>query len=137
MKTRKITHIISFAIAFVFAIQGFSQVKKDKKAIKYAKTIKAEELKEKLYIYASDEFEGRGTPSKGQELAIKYLEKLGNPYSDVLIDANANIGIDWGVYGLPETFIVDSNSIIKYRLVGPITKNNFEAFISKIKEIKN
>ena len=50
MKTRKITHIISFAIAFVFAIQGFSQVKKDKKAIKYAKTIKAEELKEKLYI---------------------------------------------------------------------------------------
>ena len=69
--------------------------------------------------------------------AIKYLEKLGNPYSDVLIDANANIGIDWGVYGLPETFIVDSNSIIKYRLVGPITKNNFEAFISKIKEIKN
>ena len=74
MKTRRITYIISFAIAFVFTIQGFSQVKKDKKAIKYAKTIKAEELKEKLYIYASDEFEGRGTPSKGQELAIKYLE---------------------------------------------------------------
>ena len=71
MNTRKITYIISFAIAFVFTIQGFSQVKKDKKAIKYAKTIKAEELKEKLYIYASDEYEGRGTPSKGQELAIK------------------------------------------------------------------
>ena len=70
----KIKHIIPFLLTIIFSIQGFSQVKKDKKAIKYAKTIKAEELREKLYIYASDEFEGRGTPSKGQELAIKYLE---------------------------------------------------------------
>ena len=74
MKTIKITYILSFLLFISFTIQGFSQIKKDKKAIKYAKTIKAEEIKEKLYIYASDEFEGRGTPSKGQELAIKFLE---------------------------------------------------------------
>ena len=36
-------------------------------------SIKIDELKEKLYIYSSDEFEGRGTPSKGQELAVEYL----------------------------------------------------------------
>ena len=47
MKIRRITYIISFVIAFVFTIQGFSQVKKDRKAIKYAKPIKAEELKKK------------------------------------------------------------------------------------------
>ena len=66
--------------------------------------------------------------------AIEWLQKLGNPYSDVLIDSNAYIGIDWGVYGMPETFIVNSNSLIKYRLVGPITKKNYDAFVLKVKE---
>jgi cytochrome c biogenesis protein CcmG/thiol:disulfide interchange protein DsbE len=69
--------------------------------------------------------------------AIEWLQKLGNPYSDVLIDSNAYIGIDWGVYGIPETFIVNSNSLIKYRLVGPITKKNYDAFVLKIKESEN
>lgn len=66
--------------------------------------------------------------------AIKWLEKLGNPYSSVLVDPKAYIGIDWGVYGIPETFIVNSKGIIKYRLVGSITKKNYNAFNLKIKE---
>lgn len=74
MKTIKITYILSFLLFISFTIQGFSQIKKDRKSVKYAKTIIAEELKEKLYVYASDEFEGRGTPSKGQELAINFLK---------------------------------------------------------------
>ena len=41
--------------------------------LKASESIKTEELKEKLYKYSSDEFEGRGTPSKGQELAVGYL----------------------------------------------------------------
>ena len=67
---------------------------------------------------------------------IKWLEKLGNPYSSVLFDPNARLGIDWGVYGLPETFIVNSNGVIKYRLVGPITKKNYGAFVLKVKEVE-
>jgi len=67
---------------------------------------------------------------------IKWLEKLGNPYSNVLVDPNARLGIDWGVYGLPETFIVNSNGVIKYRLVGPITKKNYDAFVLKVKKIE-
>jgi cytochrome c biogenesis protein CcmG/thiol:disulfide interchange protein DsbE len=51
----------------------------------------------------------------------KWLKKLGNPYSNVLIDKSGKIAIDWGVYGIPETFIVNSSGIIKYRHVGPIT----------------
>jgi Zn-dependent M28 family amino/carboxypeptidase len=74
MKIKQITYILSFTLFISFTFQGFSQIKKDRKSVKYAKTIMAEELKEKLYVYASDEFEGRGTPSKGQELAIKFLE---------------------------------------------------------------
>ena len=68
--------------------------------------------------------------------AIKWLKKLGNPYSNVLLDPNARLGIDWGVYGLPETFIVNSDGVIKYRLVGPITKKNYDAFVLKVKEVE-
>ena len=65
---------------------------------------------------------------------VKWLKELGNPYSKILIDSNALIGIDWGVYGIPETFIVNSKGIIKYRLVGPITEKNYDEFYVKIKE---
>ena len=64
----------------------------------------------------------------------EWLQKLGNPYSDIIIDSNGNVGIEWGVYGMPETFIINSNGMIKYRLVGPITKQNYDAFVLKIKE---
>ena len=55
------------------------------------------------------------------EKAIKWLKELGNPYTSVGIDKNGSIAIDWGVYGIPETFVVDSSGVIKYRHVGPIT----------------
>ena len=66
--------------------------------------------------------------------AIQWLKELGNPYSDVIVDSKGLIGIDWGVYGIPETYIVNSKGIIKYRLVGSITKKNYNSFHSKIKE---
>ena len=53
MRIRKLIPIITFALFLSFFSQSFSQIKKDRKSVKYAKTIKAEELKEKLYIYAS------------------------------------------------------------------------------------
>ena len=57
---------------------------------------------------------------------IKWLKNLGNPYSDVLVDKNGNIAIEWGVYGIPETFIVNSEGVIKYRHVGPVTKKIYK-----------
>ena len=57
---------------------------------------------------------------------VKWLKDLGNPYSDVLIDKNGRIAIDWGVYGIPETFIVNPSGIIKYRHVGPITNKIYK-----------
>ena len=68
--------------------------------------------------------------------AVEWLEELGNPYSDVIVDSKGLIGIDWGVYGIPETFIVNSKGIIKYRHVGPITKKIYIKINLLIKEIE-
>ena len=67
---------------------------------------------------------------------IKWLKKLGNPYSDIPIDKNGRIAIDWGVYGIPETFVVNSKGIIKYRHVGPITKKTYKKINLIINEIE-
>jgi len=56
----------------------------------------------------------------------KWLKDLGNPYKFIAIDKNGQIGIDWGVYGIPETFVVDSKGYIRYRHVGPITKKVYK-----------
>ena len=68
--------------------------------------------------------------------AIKWLENLGNPYSDVPVDKNGRIAIDWGVYGIPETFVVSSKGIIRYRHVGPITKKIYKKINLLIEEIE-
>ena len=68
--------------------------------------------------------------------AIRWLKNLGNPYSDVPIDKNGRIAIDWGVYGIPETFIVNSKGIIKYRHVGQITKKTYKKINLLIKKIE-
>ena len=53
--------------------------------------------------------------------ALGILRGQGNPYDTVLIDASGRTGIDWGVYGVPESFIVDKQGIIRYKQIGPIT----------------
>ena len=60
------------------------------------------------------------------EKAIKWLKEFGNPYANVAIDKKGRIAIDWGVYGIPETFLINSSGIIRYRHVGPITKSVFK-----------
>jgi len=67
---------------------------------------------------------------------IQWLKNLGNPYSNVPIDKYGRIAIDWGVYGIPETFIINSKGIIKYRHVGPITKKIYKKINLLIKEIE-
>ena len=67
--------------------------------------------------------------------AIGWLKELGNPYSHVAVDKKGKIAIDWGVYGIPETFIINSKGIIKYRQAGPVTKKIYKKInliISKI-----
>ena len=54
-------------------------------------------------------------------LAVEWLQQLGNPYSQVALDREGRVAIDWGVYGAPETFLVDAAGIVRYKHVGPMT----------------
>ena len=67
---------------------------------------------------------------------IQWLKNLGNPYSNIPIDKNGRIAIDWGVYGIPETFVVSSKGIIKYRHIGPVTKKIYKKINLLIKGIE-
>lgn len=53
--------------------------------------------------------------------ALRWLAVLGDPYERTMYDPSGSAGIDWGVYGTPETFIVDADGIIRYKHVGPLT----------------
>jgi cytochrome c biogenesis protein CcmG/thiol:disulfide interchange protein DsbE len=58
--------------------------------------------------------------------ARRFLGQYGNPYVANGVDANGRAGIEWGVYGVPETFVVDRGGIVAYKLIGPITSDNLE-----------
>lgn len=60
------------------------------------------------------------------ENARRFIGRYGNPFDAVGADANGRAAIEWGVYGVPETFIVGRDGRIAYKLVGPITQQNFE-----------
>ena len=61
--------------------------------------------------------------------ALNVLKADGNPYEMVIVDANGRTGIDWGVYGVPESFIVDKDGIIRHKFVGPITPRVWEEIL--------
>jgi cytochrome c biogenesis protein CcmG/thiol:disulfide interchange protein DsbE len=56
--------------------------------------------------------------------AQRFLDRYGNPFASVGVDGNGRAAIEWGVYGVPETFIVGRDGKIAYKLVGPITPDN-------------
>ncbi|KIQ05882.1 thiol:disulfide interchange protein CycY [Agrobacterium tumefaciens] len=58
--------------------------------------------------------------------AIRFLGELGNPYAAIGIDPNGKAAIDWGVYGIPETYLVDQAGTIVYKKVGPIDVATYE-----------
>lgn len=58
------------------------------------------------------------------EDALRWLEIFGNPYIASVVDADGRVGMDWGVYGVPETFVVDRSGVIRYKHIGPVTQND-------------
>jgi len=56
-----------------------------------------------------------------REEAIRWLDKFGDPYIQSAFDQNGKVGIDLGVYGVPETFVLDRDGVIRYKFIGPIT----------------
>jgi cytochrome c biogenesis protein CcmG/thiol:disulfide interchange protein DsbE len=60
------------------------------------------------------------------EAAKQWLATLGNPYNDSVMDADGRIGLDWGVYGVPETFVMDKQGIVRYKHTGAVTEDDVQ-----------
>jgi cytochrome c biogenesis protein CcmG/thiol:disulfide interchange protein DsbE len=64
---------------------------------------------------------GLNYKDKGDE-AQRWLKQFGDPYQLSVVDADGRIGIDYGVYGVPETYLIDTEGVIRYKQVGPLTQ---------------
>lgn len=67
---------------------------------------------------------------------IKWLARLGNPYIASLHDFDGKLGIDFGVYGVPETFVIDRQGVIRFKHIGPVTpevlRNQIEPLVKSL-----
>lgn len=68
------------------------------------------------YKYSSDSSDERSA-------AVRWLAELGNPYAITVYDADGRTSIDYGVYGAPETFLIDKNGVIRFKQIGPVTED--------------
>jgi cytochrome c biogenesis protein CcmG, thiol:disulfide interchange protein DsbE len=60
---------------------------------------------------------------------LRWLARFGNPYALSAYDVDGKVGIDYGVYGVPETFVIDKQGVIRYKQIGPITPEALERTI--------
>jgi len=65
--------------------------------------------------------------------AKKFINQMGNPYSEIFIDNDGTISIELGAYGIPETFIIDKNKVILKKFVGPINDQSLKEIESLLK----
>jgi cytochrome c biogenesis protein CcmG, thiol:disulfide interchange protein DsbE len=61
--------------------------------------------------------------------AMAFLAELGNPYEAMGADPNGRTAIDWGLYGVPETFVIDGDGVVRLRFAGPVTRGIYESRI--------
>ena len=67
--------------------------------------------------------------------ATSFLLELGDPYEKIGADANGRVGIEWGVYGVPETFVIDAEGKIRHKHVGPLQARDVDGLMAVIAEI--
>ena len=60
------------------------------------------------------------------QAAIRWLQELGDPFEKIVADRDGRAAIDWGVYGVPETYLIDKEGKVRYRHVGPLTERVLE-----------
>jgi len=64
--------------------------------------------------------------------ALRWLEQFGNPFSLIVQDLDGTAALDWGIYGAPETFVIDAKGIVRFKHVGPLTPDIVETSIRPI-----
>lgn len=73
-----------------------------------------------------------------EDLAIDWLEDNGNPFAFSILDENGRFGIDLGVYGAPETYLVDADGVIRFRHVSVLDETVWQQdFLPAIAELRN
>jgi cytochrome c biogenesis protein CcmG, thiol:disulfide interchange protein DsbE len=79
-----------------------------------------------------------GLNYKDESLAAKqWLLAHGNPYSVSVMDSDGRTGIDYGVYGVPETFVIDKHGVIRYKHIGPVNPGEIESlFLPLIQQLQ-
>ncbi len=73
--------------------------------------------RDKRFVIAGLNYKDKAANAKG------FLSELGDPYRVIGVDQDGRTAIDWGVYGVPETFLVDREGIIRFKHVGPLTSD--------------
>jgi len=69
--------------------------------------------------------------------AIAWLDNLGNPYTISIVDGDGRVGMDFGVYGVPETYVIDKQGIIRYKEIGPVTPESLRTkILPLVKELQ-
>ena len=61
--------------------------------------------------------------------ALQWLKNFGDPYAVSVVDPEGRVGIDYGVYGVPETYVIDKKGIIRHKQIGPVTVKSMEETI--------
>jgi cytochrome c biogenesis protein CcmG/thiol:disulfide interchange protein DsbE len=61
--------------------------------------------------------------------AMQWLRRYGDPYTISIVDSDGKVGIDYGVYGVPETYIIDKKGIIRHKQIGPVTVDSLQKTI--------
>ncbi|CAN7623555.1 MULTISPECIES: DsbE family thiol:disulfide interchange protein [unclassified Variovorax] len=73
-----------------------------------------------------------------REDALRFLGQHGNPYNLSALDVDGRVGIDYGVYGVPETYIIDKKGVIRHKQIGPITPEALQkTILPLINQLKN
>jgi cytochrome c biogenesis protein CcmG/thiol:disulfide interchange protein DsbE len=72
-----------------------------------------------------------------RDAALAWLTQHGNPYAVSLSDPEGRVGIDYGVYGVPETYVIDKAGVIRYKRIGPVTQEVLaEKILPLVKELQ-
>ena len=72
-----------------------------------------------------------GISYKDDDIAARaWLARHGNPFSVVAADRDGRAGLDWGVYGAPETYVVDAQGVIRYKHIGPVTPDDWRGHLA-------
>ena len=66
--------------------------------------------------------------------AQRWIAQLGNPYDDIIVDEEGRLGLDLGVFGLPETYVIDKQGIIRYKHIGDLNQKVWDEIIKPIVE---